>query len=238
LVAVACACIAFGRLLGRQSFSEIEQKYSAVPFEEGGGDKDYDDAYEPVSAHAVPQTIDFRRLRLVFVALIVAVLLRVEAFRRVVRTPQCKATSYDTALLFALAVLDYVFVRRHEKFRPDDENEQGSLYDVVVQYLSRAPWRFLVTTAVYSASAFVVSESSSPLKSTYICPSTLGLDRLIPVMQHFGTFLDFCIAVCVGSLVTTLHTPNGSKGLGKAFMTIGWAFAVCWVHAQEKEDRS
>lgn len=159
--------------------------------------------------------------------------LRVEVFRRVVRTPQCKGTSYDTALPFALAVLDYVIVRRHETFHADDENEHGSLYDVVVQYLSRAPWRFVVTTAVYSVSAFVVGEASSPLRSTYICPSTAGLDRLVPMAQHLGTLLDLSIAVCVGSLVTALRSPNGAKALGKALMTIGWAFAVCWTRAEQ-----
>lgn len=180
-----------------------------------------------MSAHSAPRTFDFRRFRLVFAALVLAVVLRVEVFRRVVRTPQCKGTSYDTALPFALAVLDYVFVRRYETFQPDDENEQGSLYDAFVQYLARAPWRFLVTTAAYSLSAFVVERSSAPLISTYICPSTSGLARLIPVMQHCGTFLDFGIAVCIGYLITALHSPNGARGLGKAFLTIGWASAVC-----------
>lgn len=234
LVAVACACIAIGRLLGRQSQTETGQKYSAVPPEEG--DIDHDVAHKPVSAHTVPQTIDFRTLRLAFVALILAVVLRIEVFRRLVRTPQCASTSHDTILPFALAVLDYACVRRHQRFQPDDENEEGSLYDVVVQYLSQSPFRFLVTTAVYSASAFVVGFSSSPLKSTYICPSDLGLDRLIPALQHFGTSLDFAMAFCVNSLVTGMHSSSDMKGLGKAFMTIGWALAVgCTYHTNRDE---
>ncbi|RMY85151.1 hypothetical protein D0861_06592 [Hortaea werneckii] len=203
LATCAATLLLLGRILPREvGASQSDQRYDAVPLEDVGIERS---SREPSPTREnVRYPSSPRKLRILFLVLVIAICARVATLKEIVENPQCAALTWEPLIPLALAIGDYWAVQRHSK-RTHAEDYENNLYDDIQGAFVSSPYRYLVTGGVLSLSSLLALAKARSVGSTYICAATLPHTWMVPASQHFGTFFDLIILYCVGQL---LHHSN------------------------------
>ncbi|KAK5134393.1 hypothetical protein LTR08_006573 [Meristemomyces frigidus] len=220
LASCAAAIIGLSRLLPQDGGrSHKGQEYDALPMGDIGQPEN-SRASSP-SPGDVRYPSSLRQLRMLFLALVLAICLRVEALREVLANTQCAGLSWEPLIPFALALLDYRAVqRRGMRAAPDDPD--ASVYDALEERLLRAPYSYALAAGLLGMGGLLTTALTTSPKSTSICAASLPYGWVVPVLQHVGTVLDLFIAFCIGQL---LHQQEGrgARGVSLRFISVAWA---------------
>ncbi|KAK3648763.1 hypothetical protein LTR56_007203 [Elasticomyces elasticus] len=225
VVLASCAATILGlsRLLPQElgARSHKGQQYDAVPLGDLGQPHSSREASPSPDDVRYPSSL--RKLRILFLVLVIAICVRVELLREVLTNIQCATTSWEPIIPFLFAVLDYLTVQRHQKrFESEEEKPDSSVYDWLESSWTTARYRYVAATALLAYGAIDGLASGSSPRSTFICAAALPYRWTVPLVQHIGTLLDCVILYCVAQL---LHQQEGrgQRGLRLRFMSIAWA---------------
>lgn len=97
IASLAVICILLGRYITQKEGSETEQKYASIPLDDVGQDRSHRE--DAVKSEDATYPSSLRKLRILFIALVIAICLRVEVYRRVIKDIQCAGTSYEVRTL-------------------------------------------------------------------------------------------------------------------------------------------
>ncbi|RMY00088.1 hypothetical protein D0868_09196 [Hortaea werneckii] len=199
LATCAATLLLLGRILPREiGASQKDQQYDAVPLEDVGIDHS---SREPSPIREdVRYPSSLRKLRVLFLILVIAICARVATLKEIAENAQCAALTWEPLIPLALAIGDYWTVQRHRK-RMHAEEYENNLYDDIQGAFVSSPYRYLLTAGVLSLSSLLALAKARSVGSTYICAATLSHTWMVPASQHFGTFLDLVIMYCVGQLL-------------------------------------
>ncbi|KAG9690105.1 glycosyltransferase family 90 protein, partial [Aureobasidium melanogenum] len=166
----------------------------------------------------VPQT-SLRKMRLLFVLLVVLMCARAETIRRLVKHVQCVGPAHTELIPLGLAIVDFCVYRRHTVSVPEN-NSDLSIYELLGHSWATNRFRYIIITAVFGvSSASILHQSDSP-SSTYICtPATH--DKMI-MIQRLALVLDFCISFCLDALIRS-YPNTGKASPARSLSTTGWA---------------
>ncbi|KAF2772118.1 hypothetical protein EJ03DRAFT_267334 [Teratosphaeria nubilosa] len=220
LAACGATVIGLSRLLPNNAKSHGGQQYDAVPLEDIGQPHKSRDSSPSPQGVGYPSSL--RKLRIVFITLVAAICLRVEIWRRILNNTECATRTWVTWIPLVLAVWDYWTVQRHKK-RWESDDPETSAYEALEQSLTRAPYRYLLATALLSLGSVWALSTTSPPRSTYICAASLYFTWLMPLLQHVGTVLDLIILYCIDQL---LHQQEGrgARSIRLQISSVGFAF--------------
>ncbi|KAI7185371.1 glycosyltransferase family 90 protein [Hortaea werneckii] len=220
LATCAATLLLLGRILPREvGASQSDQRYDAVPLEDVGIERS---SREPSPTREnVRYPSSPRKLRILFLVLVIAICARVATLKEIVENPQCAALTWEPLIPLALAIGDYWAVQRHSK-RTHAEDYENNLYDDIQGAFVSSPYRYLVTGGVLSLSSLLALAKARSVGSTYICAATLPHTWMVPASQHFGTFFDLIILYCVGQLLHQ-YEVRGQRSVALRFVSIGWA---------------
>lgn len=208
-------------LLSRYLAKSSTTSYDELPLEESASDVSLSPR-SPVSPSLnhvhVPQT-SLRRMRLLFVLLVVMICARAETIRRLVKDVQCLGPAYSEFIPLGLAIVDFCIHRRHKVSAPEN-NSDFSMYELLGHSWATNRFRYIIITAIFAiSSASILHQSDSP-SSTYICtPATH--DKMITI-QRLALVLDFCISYCLDSLLRS-YPNTGKTSPAKSLSITGWA---------------
>lgn len=215
--------IGASRLLPKGSSRTVKgQQYHALPLGEVG--EPHSSRQPSPEREDVRYPASLRKLRLIAIALILALSLRVAVLRLVLANVQCAALTWEPLIPFAFACLDYWNVQRHKTWSVH-EDPDSSAYDALEQDIARSPYRYLVSAGLVSFGGLLAIATTRSPASTYICAASLRYHWLTPFLQRLGTVLDIVIAYCIYAL---LHQQEGRGGrpLSLRFASVGWALLV------------
>ncbi|KAK4550349.1 hypothetical protein LTR36_003316 [Oleoguttula mirabilis] len=196
------------------------QQYDALPLGEVG--QPHGSRESSPSPEDVRYPSSLRKLRILFLVLVVAICLRIEAFRQVLANTQCAGQSWESLIPLALALWDYFAVQRHKK-RILTDDVDSSVYDALVDHVFRPRYRYVLAAGLVSIGSMLALATSSSPASTYICAASLHNSLYVPNLQRMGTVLDFLIAYCIGHLLHQ-HEGRGTRSVSLRFISVGWAF--------------
>lgn len=220
LASCATAIIAASRFLPKDGGrSHKGQQYDAVPLGEIG--QPHSSREPSPSREDVRYPSSLRKLRIVFVLLVLAICLRTETLREIVADSQCASVTWEPLLPFALAVWEYWTVHRHKKLVFHDDPD-SSVYDELEEYWLRAPYRYLGAVGVLTLASLLALGTTRSPDSSYICAASLPYGWAVPLIQRLGTLLDIVIVYCVGQLLH-MQEGRGARSIALRFMSIGWA---------------
>ncbi|KAI4761993.1 hypothetical protein E4T52_05831 [Aureobasidium sp. EXF-3400] len=213
-------------LLSRYLTKSSTTSYDELPLDETASDASLSPR-SPVSPSLnhihVPQ-ISLRKMRLLFVLLVLLICARAETIRRLVKDVQCVGPVYTEYIPLGLAIVDFCIHQRHKVSVPEN-NSDLSIYELLGHSWATNRFRYIIITAIFGvSSASILHQSDSP-SSTYICtPATQ--DKMI-MIQRLALVLDFCISFCLDALIRSY--PNTSRASSARSLSItGW---VCLLSA-------
>jgi hypothetical protein len=176
--------------------------------------------------------------RLLLVASICALTVRIELFRRIYKATECTissvevipsfqrnhtfqpllTTSQQIILPLSISIYDALRIQRPRQSE-NEESPDGSIYDAGFASLQRiirgSRWRYIPPASALVLGSYMALGLWSGLTSTYICPSVVGETRSIPLMQWLGAALDSFLAIAAHELCLPQSTPFGtSRGRG------------------------
>ncbi|KAK0258956.1 hypothetical protein LTS09_006244 [Friedmanniomyces endolithicus] len=226
LVLASCAGTIFGvgRLLPRDAGgarSHEGQQYGAVPLDDLGQPHSSREASPSPGDVRYPSSL--RKVRILFLVLVLAICIRVELLREVLANVQCATTNWEPVIPFVFAAWDYFAVQRHRtRLDSDDDNPEGSIYDWLESLVARARYRYVVATALLAYGAIQGLASVSIPRSTFICAAALSYRWVVPLLQQLGIVFDLTILYCIGQL---LHQQEGrgQRSLYLRFVSVAWA---------------
>ncbi|EME38258.1 glycosyltransferase family 90 protein [Dothistroma septosporum NZE10] len=167
-----------------------------------------------------------RRSRVYFVLLVLALCLRAEVLREVIRNVQCGTTSWTPLLPIAFALWDWWSVQRKTKRRrtisESDDDAGDSVYDALERNVVSTPYSFLVAVILVGLGGMRALSSTSVPGSTFICAAVLPYGWLVPQLQRLGSALDLVIVFCVAQLVVS-HGERGARSTALRFASTGYA---------------
>ncbi|KAH0413758.1 glycosyltransferase family 90 protein, partial [Aureobasidium melanogenum] len=217
LASIGASLLFLSRYLTKSSTTS----YDELPLDETASDASLSPR-SPVSPSLnhihVPQ-ISLRKMRLLFVLLVVLMCARAETIRRLVKDVQCVDPAYTEFIPLGLAIVDFCIHQRHKVFVPEN-NSDLSIYELLGHSWATNRFRYIIITAIFGvSSASILHQSDSP-PSTYICtPATH--DKMI-MIQRLALVLDFCISFCLDALIRSY--PNTSKvSPARSLSITGWA---------------
>lgn len=220
LASCAVAIIGLSRYLPKDGArSHKGQQYEALPLGEIG--QPHSSREPSPSPEDVRYPSSLRKLRIIFMALVFAICVRVEVLRRILANTQCAGRSWEPLLPLALALWDYIIVQRHKRRKTSDDPD-SSVYDELEDTTLKSPYRYMFAAGILSiGSALALATTSSPA-STYICAASLHNSLFVPNSQRAATILDFLIVCCIGQL---LHQQDGksTRSVSLRFISVGWA---------------
>lgn len=224
LTTLATVLLALGRLLPKGDASSHKGQYVAVALEEAH----YNNAPRDHSPHRtdhVVQPTDLRRLRALFLVLVLVVCVRVELARRIISNVQCARGTWEPMLPLALAVWDYAILRRRRKHDVEVDEQTSTLYEIWECRIMNSPYRYLVAVALTCFGSMGAIRALGSPASTHICAASLPYSWSVPWAQHVGTGLDILIVLCLDGLLYT-EDEHTSRGPSARFSAVGW---VCLV---------
>ncbi|KAK5124244.1 hypothetical protein LTR85_001947 [Meristemomyces frigidus] len=220
LASCAAAVIGLSKFLPNDGGrSHKGQQYDALPLGEVG--QPHSSREPSPSPEDVRYSSSLRKLRILFLALVTFICLRVEVFRRILANTQCAGQSWEPLIPSALALWDYLTVQRHKKRMVSDDPD-SSVYDALEDHLFRAPHRYVVAACFISVGSVLALATTSSPASTYICAASLHNSLYVPNLQRLGTVLDLLIAYCIAQLLHQ-HEARGTRSVSLRFISVGWA---------------
>ena len=224
LAIAAAAAFALSRALphDEEARQRSNQEYDAIPLDPHASG-------EPSPSRG-PENYppSLRKLRIVFLVLVLTICARVELWRHVVSNVQCGGLTWEPLLPCGFALLDYWNIQRHRK-QVAYEDPNGSAYDELIHLVTMAPYRYLISTALLGVGSIVALHTIGSPRSTYICAATLTNRWAVPLSQRVGTLLDAVILYSLGQLLYQ-QNGRGARSLRLRFTSVGFAF---WVRAHQ-----
>jgi hypothetical protein len=221
LTTLATVLLVLGRLLPKGESISHKGQYTAVPLEEVGSPRDhsshrFDDVAHPPS---------LRKLRVLFVVLVLAICARAELARQILLNVQCAHGTWEPIVPLALAAWDCAVSRRRRKHDMELDEQTSTIYDIWERRIMNSPYRYLVVVAIVSFGSLGALRATGSPPSTYICAAALPFTWSVPSAQHSGTALDVLILYCINGLLYS-DDERGSRTPSTRFSAIGW---VCLV---------
>ena len=215
--------IGLGRYLPKDGGKALQgQQYQALPLEDVG--QPHASREPSPSPEGVRYPSSQRKLRIVFVVLVLALCLRVEILLRILGNVQCSSLTSEPLIPFVFACYDYWSVHRHKK-RPLQDDPTSSAYDAAEQHFMRAQWRYLAAVGLFSVGGMLAIGVTRSPNSTYICAASLSFHWLTPLLQRVGTVLDVVIAYCIAQLLQEQEGRN-TRSMALRCVSLGWALVV------------
>lgn len=224
LTTLAAVLLALGRLLPKGDTSIHKGQYSAVPLEEAHAN-DARGNHSPHRPDAFAHPTSLRRLRALFLALVIAICLRVELARQAFSNIQCAHGTWEPVVPLAFAAWDWLCVRRRRQHQVELDEQSATLYDVWECRIMNSPYRYLVAVGLACFGGLGAIRAIGSPPSTHICAASLPYSWVVPLSQYAGTALDVVILLCVNGLLHR-NDGHGSKERFTRISTIGWACLV------------
>jgi hypothetical protein len=224
LTTLATVLLVLARLLPKGDRPSHKGQYTAVPLEEVhgiGSPRDY-------SLHRLDNVAhqpNLRKLRALFVVLVLAICARAELARQILLNVQCARSTWEPIVPLALAAWDFAVSRRRRKHELEVDEQTSTIYDIWERRIMNSPYRYLVVVAIVSFGSLGALRAIGSPPSTYICAASLPFTWSVPSAQHSGTALDVLILYCINGLLYP-DDDRGSRTPSTRFSTIGW---VCLV---------
>ncbi|KAI9800414.1 MAG: hypothetical protein M1833_003300 [Piccolia ochrophora] len=161
-----------------------------------------------------------RPFRLLFISTVIAILVRVELFRRVVGTVQCALPGIESLLPLVVALYDWWTVRRKGS-KPTERS--WATFPNNLSVVIHSEYRYLFTACLISLGSILAATYSFQPTSTYICPKASGVS--LSIYQYLGVLNDVALLFLINALVDegSNHALAGSKQRPAA---LGWLFVV------------
>ncbi|KAK4499138.1 hypothetical protein PRZ48_009650 [Zasmidium cellare] len=196
-------------------------QYEAVPLAEVGQPHASRDPSPNPEDVTYPSSL--RKLRILFLLLVVLLCMRVEVLREVIRNVQCSKASWELVVPIAFAAWDYWTVQRKKRRSTSDDDLDSSVYDALERSMARSPFSCLATVALIVLGCTLATNSLASPTSTFICAAGLPFRWLIPQLQRLGTVLDIAIVFCIHNLLKA-QDARGSRNVALRFASVGYAF--------------
>lgn len=221
--------LALSRVLSRDVSHEGAGKhtYEAVPLEEvRRSAEEADETRDPIR-DAIPPSSG-RWWRISALVLVIALCVRVEVLRRVVRNVQCSTRSVTPLIPLVLAVEEWWRVRRRRRHghgrgrsvEVADDDEEASAYEACATHIRRLPVAGMVSAGMVSVGGMVALAATASPRSTVICAATLPYRVQVPHLQWVGVVLDVLVVWCVSHLVVVRST---TRSLASRAAAVGWS---------------
>ncbi|KAK1025092.1 hypothetical protein LTS16_023499 [Friedmanniomyces endolithicus] len=223
LVLASCAGTIFGlgRLLPRDAGgarSHEGQQYGAVPLDDLGQPHSSREASPSPGDVRYPSSL--RKVRILFLVLVLAICIRVELLREVLANVQCATTNWEPIIPFIFAAWDYFAVQRHRtRLDADDDKLEGSIYEWLESLLAKARYRYVGATALLAfgtiqglASIYHVGVMSTSTIATFVAAASLTTTQAwsnshpFPPTQAGVAFVALWIAIF--AFATYLHVET------------------------------
>jgi hypothetical protein len=224
LTTLATVLLVLARLLPKGDRSSHKGQYTAVPLEEVHGIGSPRD-YSPHRLDNVAHPPNLRKLRVLFVVLVLAICARAELARQILLNVQCARGTWEPIVPLALAAWDFAVSRRRRKHELEVDEQTSTIYDIWERRIMSSPYRYLVVVATVSFGCLGALRAIGSPPSTYICAASLPFEWSVPSAQHSGTALDVLILYCINGLLYS-DDDRGSRTPSTRFSAIGW---VCLV---------
>ena len=224
LTTLAIVLLVLARLLPSGDVSTHKGQYAAVALEETRYSNAPRDHSRDRTNHVVHPT-NSRKLRALFLVLVLAICLRVELVRQIILNVQCARPTWEPMLPLALAFWDYATLRRRRSHDVEVDEQTSTMYEIWECRIMNSPYRYLVTVALTCFGSLGAMRALGSSPSTHICAASLPYSWYIPYAQHAGTALDALIVLCISGLLHT-EDEHSSRGPSTRFSAIGW---VCLV---------
>lgn len=223
---LATVLFALARLLPIGEGSTHKGQYTAVALEETRYNNAPRDHSRDRTEH-VAQPPNLRKLRALFLVLVLAICLRVELVRQIILNVQCARPTWEPMLPLGLAFWDYATLRRRRRHDVEVDEQTSTVYEIWECRIMNSPYRYLVAVALTCLGSLGAMRALGSSPSTQICAASLPHSWTIPYAQHTGTALDVLIVLCVSGLLYT-EDEHSSRGPSTRFSAIGW---VCLVRS-------
>jgi hypothetical protein len=224
LTTLATVLLALGRLLPKGDASTHKGQYVAVALEEAQFNSAPRD-HSPHRTDHIVQPTNLRRLRALFLVLVLVVCIRVELARQIISNVQCARGTWEPMVPLALAVWDYVALRRRRKHEVEVDEQTSTLYEIWECRIMNNPYRYMAAVAVTCLCSLGTMRAIGSPPSTHICAASHPYSWSVPLAQHVSTGLDVLIVLCLHGLLYT-EDENTPRGPSTRFSAIGW---VCLV---------
>lgn len=224
LATLAIALLALGRLLPKGDAPTHKGQYLAVPLEDTHFNNSPRD-HSPHRTDHVVQPTNLRKLRALFLVLVLAICIRVELLRQVTLNIQCARRTWEPMVPLAVAVYDYVSLRRRRRHNVGVDEQTSTLYEIWECRIMNNPYRYVAAVAVICFSSLGAMRAIGSPASTHICAASLPYSWSVPWAQHVGTGLDVLIVLCIHGLLYT-EDEHTQRTPSTRFSAIGW---VCLV---------
>lgn len=221
---LATVLFALARLLPIGEGSTHKGQYTAVALEETRYNNAPRDHSRDRTEH-VAQPPNLRKLRALFLVLVLAICLRVELVRQIILNVQCARPTWEPMLPLGLAFWDYATLRRRRRHDVEVDEQTSTVYEIWECRIMNSPYRYMVAVALTCFGSLGAMRALGSSPSTQICAASLPYSWTIPYAQHTGTALDVLIVLCISGLLYT-EDEHSSRGPSTRFSAIGW---VCLV---------
>lgn len=224
LITLATVLLALARFLPKGDTPTPKDQYVAVALEETRYNNAPRDHSRDRTEH-VAQPTNLRRLRALFLVLVLAICLRVELVRQIILNVQCARPTWEPILPLALAFWDYATLRRRRRHDVEVDEQTSTMYEIWECRIMNSPYRYLAAVAITCFGSLGAMRALGSSPSTHICAASLPYSWSIPYAQHTGTALDALIVLCISGLMYS-EDEYTSRGPSTRFSAIGW---VCLV---------
>ncbi|KAF2452650.1 Sec63 Brl domain-containing protein [Lineolata rhizophorae] len=235
LALCGAAVLALERLLPTHRNATEKLRYEAIPLDDIDGDerparRDRSPSL-PIDVHERGARKNPRALRWMFGFLVVAVCARMEIMRRVIKDVECaNRMSYEPLIPFVLAVADF-WSSRKGRVRVTEDDPDDTIYDDMFRSVAQSSLRYVVTTLVMAVCGMTILLRDALPGSSYICPASLPIFSIVPVLQFFGFVLDALLVLILWRLLDRGVAGRAPLGLsGPRLVGLASLFsAAFWV---------
>jgi hypothetical protein len=224
LTTLATVLFAIARLLPKGDTSTHKGQYVAVPLEESHYNNAPRDHSRDRTEHVVQPT-NLRKLRALFLVLVLAICARVELVRQVISNVQCARATWEPMVPLALAVWDYAVLRRRRRHDVEVDEQTSTLYEIWESRIMNSPYRYLVAVALTCFGGLGAMRAFGSSPSTFICAASLPYSWSVPWFQRAGTALDILIVLCISGLLYT-EDEYSPRGPSTRFFATAWVSLV------------
>lgn len=222
LTTLAAALLVLARLLPKGDTTPQKGQYLAVPLQET---HEAPRDHSPHQIRDVPHPSSMRKLRILFVLLVLAICARAQLARQIVLNVQCAHATWEPVVPLVLAIWDWFSLRRRRRHDAHVDDQTATLYDIWESRIMNSPFRYLVAVSLVSLGSLGAMRALGSPSSTHICAASLPYSKIVPLSQYASLALDVLIAYCINEL---LHSDQGrgSRAPSTRFSAVGWAFLV------------
>lgn len=197
------------------------RQYEALRLEQVGQARS-SRAPSPSRAQDATHPSSLRKLRILFLLLVLLICARVAVSREVVRNVQCAKTSWEPLVPLVFALWDFWTVRRKRTSttNDDDGDLDSNVYDSLERSMAQSRYSYLAAATLTVLGCVLAARSLANPASTFICAAALPFQWLVPQLQAIGTVLDISIIFCVWTVL------QDARNAPQRFAAVGYSCLV------------